>query len=732
MSHRRLWLLLFLILYVLLAFGYSIISPIFETPDEHHHYFTIQAIKSDWKLPVASAKTLARQEAAQPPLYYLLAAILTSPLEGDKASLQMNPYHPYNTHRILPEQNRNLFIHTPIEYWPWQGYVLSVHVIRLFSISLGIGTLLCIYASGRLLWPLQPTIALVATGLIAFLPQFLFIQSAVSNDSLIIFMSAVVLWQLIRIWQKGGSTASLIVLGITIGIAILSKMTGLLLLVYAVGTLVLLAWRNGRWRDSIKNSMLVIMPALLVAGWLFWRNWVLYGDPTATNQFVALAGGQREYTLRQVWNDMDRVWKSLFAYFGWMTIEAPSWVYSVWQGLIWGSFAGFFFSLYQKRDKLIIPFSKPKHGAHVLQQPWFLAVWLASWCLLVIFAWLQFMMQTSADQGRLWFPALLPAALGLAYGLAKLPKGVGIIGGPLLAFITAVYCLFGLIAPTYAAPEVITLAEIPSTAARINVDMGHGLTLLAVDTETKTAVPGDTLYATFYWQASAPPTNSPIINIVGTGRNFVAIANLETLPGSGINPPFTWKPDQVIADRLAIKMDENTVVPARIRLWIELKEGTEKLEFGQIKAVPENNYPIQSSPLAVIGNSIQLSQANLQTTQAQPGETVQVQFQWQVLTPPGKALTAFVHLGSSDAPPLAQTDAPPLNGDFPTEMWEAGDTIDDVFTITLPENIPFGEYPLYTGLYDSVSGTRMPLTVDGESQPNHVFLIGTLQINPVP
>ena len=56
-------------------------------------------------------------------------------------------------------------------------------------------------------------------------------------------------------------------------------------------------------------------------------------DPTAANQFILLAGGERPYTLRQVWHDMDRVWTSLFARFGWMNVRPPVWVWFAWSGI---------------------------------------------------------------------------------------------------------------------------------------------------------------------------------------------------------------------------------------------------------------------------------------------------------------------------------------------------------------------------------------------------------------
>ncbi len=116
----------------------------------------------------------------------------------------------------------------------------------------------------------------------------------------------------------------------------MSKTAGLLLLVYCAGVLGAAAWSEGgarRWARAFVVAALVVFPALLVGGWLLWRNWTLYGDPTAANQFVLMAGGLRPYTLSQVWHDMDRVWFSLFALFGWMNVRPPAWIWVIWSAI---------------------------------------------------------------------------------------------------------------------------------------------------------------------------------------------------------------------------------------------------------------------------------------------------------------------------------------------------------------------------------------------------------------
>ncbi|MBK9054906.1 MAG: hypothetical protein IPL78_29580 [Chloroflexi bacterium] len=50
-----------------------------------------------------------------------------------------------------------------------------------------------------------PTIPLLATALVAFLPQFNFLHASVTNDALITFLSAAALWQLVKVWELVGT-----------------------------------------------------------------------------------------------------------------------------------------------------------------------------------------------------------------------------------------------------------------------------------------------------------------------------------------------------------------------------------------------------------------------------------------------------------------------------------------------------------------------------------------------
>ena len=749
---HRLLLALVLGTYLLLALGYGAVVPLFETPDEHMHYFTAEFIAREGRLPTTGDAGLMAQEAAQPPLYYALASLLVRaiPNAAETPDLWLNPRadpaDPRGENQADPPLNINMFIHGPEESWPWRGYALSAHLIRAMSALWGLGTLLCLYAAGRTVWPDSPDRALLATALVAFLPQFAFIHGAISNDTAITFFSAAAVWQLLRIRndelgipnreapapidhepissKTRPGTRSYLLLGITIGLAMLSKTAGLLLLVYCTAVVAALVWSGGgprRWSQAFSAAALVGLPALLLGGWWLWRNWALYGDPTAANQFILLAGGERPYTLAQVWLDMDRIWTSLFARFGWMNLRPPGWVWVVWNviaglaavGAIWGIVVSI-------RRRQTRHFS----ARALLFQP---AVLLSGWFAVVALAWLQFMLRTPADQGRLFFPALVPLALGAAYGLSRWPRPWVQLAALTLALATSVYSLLVVIPAAYAPPPIVP--AVASEANPLAISFPEGLELLGATLDSPAARPGEWVWLTLYWRARPDISpGEPLAHLELFGRDFHRIGEQTNYHGRGNFPATLWPGGAIIADRMAVRVAEDAIGPIEATLKIKLDEDTDGVDVGTVKIVPAK-WPERVAPVAQLGENIELAAAGLSTSTAAPGDTVEIYLRWQVVAPPGPVLFHhFAHLGDPSRPPLAQADGPVMGGQYPSALWAAGEVFDETVSLVIPAGIPPGEYPINVGLYDYNSGNRLPLVAGGERMAADVLEVGRLVV----
>jgi hypothetical protein len=203
---------------------------------------------------------------------------------------------------------------------------------------------------------------------------------------------------------------------------------------------------------------------------------------------------------------------------------------------------------------------------------------------------------------------------------------------------------------------------------------------------------------------------------------------LQSYHGGGLYPASLWMAGEIVVDPLGVRVDKEVSAPARARVFVRLAEADGTVEIGSIKITPAA-WPAASDEVLARIEGVEVAQAELDRVAAEPGETVEVRLRWQVVEPPGRDLTTFVHLGEPAAPPLATGDSPPLGGDYPTGLWAAGEVIDDAYTLTLPADLAPGRYPVYAGLYDPASGVRATLAVDGQRQPNDALLIGWLTAN---
>ena len=92
---------------------------------------------------------------------------------------------------------------------------------------------------------------------------------------------------------------------------------------------------------------------------------------------------------------------------------------------------------------------------------------------------------------------------------------------------------------------------------------------------------------------------------------------------------------------------------------------------------------------------------------------------WQVTAPLTRELKVSARLYPTgalptEAPPIAQTDAVPVHFAYPTTAWRSGEFITDVYDLTLPPDLPPGDYTPLIILYDPAQGAtevaRLALT----------------------
>jgi hypothetical protein len=143
---------------------------------------------------------------------------------------------------------------------------------------------------------------------------------------------------------------------------------------------------------------------------------------------------------------------------------------------------------------------------------------------------------------------------------------------------------------------------------------------------------------------------------------------------------------------------------------------------------PQTYEPLISPVQATLGEKVQLmgyvleqevethsrevcsSPQLLDTLSLQPGERLYLTLFWQPLADMETDLTVFSHLYDPGGQLWGQKDSQPVGGTYPTSQWRMGETIVDRYEIQLDPQAPAGKYTLAVGMYDLVTGDRLPAT----------------------
>lgn len=717
-TNPAIWLRLCLAAFVALGLLYSVATPIFEAPDESFHFFVIQHIRQTGQLPVQGADedTAYAQEGSQPPLYYLAGALLTSWIDTRDADtfLRRNP----QANLGVPGDpgNKNHFIHTVRETFPWQGTPLAVHLLRLFSIALGAVTMVCAHATARLIAPDRPAVANTAAAFMAFTPQFLFISAAVNNDNAINALAAAAVYLLTRLWRGDRSVRALAALAVVLALATLAKLGGLILLGFAVGAIGYLGVTRHARRWAARAIALVLLAALLIGGWWYVRNYQLYGDVTGLTAMYEVVG-QRALTPGELIAELPGLWYSVWGIFGWFNIALPDGLYVAYSALVLAALlsAGVAVTR-QMRSRRWPPAAEPLTG-------------LTLYVGLVVLGVLRWTSSTHGSQGRLLFPAASAGAILIAYGLVSLARSdrwTPILAG-VMAGIAALIPWTALM-PNYARPQSITLSDIPASVVRLNVDFNNTVRLIGGQLETAVARPGDTVTVVLYWQTLRPPDRAYMVYVHLLGRGLELAGNEDAYHGQGTFPTDLWRGDEIMADRFTVRLRPDAIAPALVRVEVGLRDqmvdqsvavanadGSPHIGLvvvDQLRLVSTTPIDLPSTEARYrLGDAIELSGYDAPQIDRERG-VIRYRLYWHVVDSASVLsddYTVFAHALDAASAPIGQGDSQPFNGDYPTSVWSAGETLVEDRLITLNAGVIPDHITLAIGLYRLSDGARLPV-----------------------
>jgi 4-amino-4-deoxy-L-arabinose transferase-like glycosyltransferase len=742
-THRRI-LYAILTAYVVIGVIYSVTTPLFEASDELWHYPMVKYM-ADYglQLPPQDPANQGpwRQEGSQPPLYYMMSAVLTAGIDTSDMDTvrRLNPHPDIGV--VVPDGNANIVVHRQTaEAFPWRSTALAVHIIRLFSIALGLGTVLITYQLARDIFPEQPLIALGAAALNAFLPMFLFISGSVNNDNLSNLLGNLLTLLIVRLVRtetqpQATPKAALsqwrfyILLGVVTGAGLLAKLNiGFLIPLVALGLLIR-SWRERDWRPLIIGGAISGVLTIAIAGWWYLHNQQLYGDPTGLDMFLQMVGRRAiPANAAQLWSERNSFTQAYWGFFGGVNVPLPDSVY-----LIFNIIGG----LSLISAVIFIPYA-------LLKRQWTIQRWLPAavtiiWPIVTFISYLRWTTETPASQGRLVFGALsaisLWMAVGLIWWLPKRGKALGISVATGFFAVTAILTPFLVIAPAYAIPPEQSPGNNQAVFSEPN---GGEIGLTNKQILTPEVHPEDYVDIQLDWQIVHPTTNDLSIFVHLLTPDGVIIAQRDIYPGRGSLATSDLPAGRAWANPIAISVPQAAYAPMTLDVeigWynlatgerLKLADGQDVMTIGQVNLLPRTDDLSIPNPIRInFDNQIELVGYSLSDLSPKAGDSVDLTLYWRGLKKIEQDYIVFSHIIQPPQTIYAGADGMPVQWTAPTSTWEPGKIIEDTHTLTVNPDTPPGIYELEIGLYLQESDGSFPrlriVTRDGGMADNYVYL----------
>jgi mannosyltransferase len=142
-----------------------------------------------------------------------------------------------------------------------------------------------------------------------------------------------------------------------------------------------------------------------------------------------------------------------------------------------------------------------------------------------------------------------------------------------------------------------------------------------------------------------------------------------------------------------------------------------------VYSVPSVTVPGEIVPVdAVFGDSIRLRGYRIATATPHSGEILQLALEWDTSKDLETRYTVFAQLLDAQQQIVGQNDSEPAGGRQPTDSWIPDQLVTDNRGVLIRPDTPAGMYTLLVGLYDGVTGVRLPVTLDGSPAGDAVSL----------
>ncbi|MEA3340198.1 MAG: hypothetical protein U9R15_09545 [Chloroflexota bacterium] len=255
---------------------------------------------------------------------------------------------------------------------------------------------------------------------------------------------------------------------------------------------------------------------------------------------------------------------------------------------------------------------------------------------------------------------------------------------------------------------------------RLDAPLGP-LLLLGADFDRDAAAPGDPVLLTTFWRAGGAGERRSrgaeeqdiAAHLILQAPDGATVAEYDLPPGAFWHPGDVWRGQRLFYLPAAL---ETAVYTWTLSLFPHPPVPLSHISI----TAPNRTFtppPVDANRSdwieidARLGNVATLLGVTCEPANLQPGTFLTVTLVWRAEAETHTSYNVFLHLTGPDGALAAQSDGVPANWSRPTTGWLPGEFVVDTHTLTLPDDLPAGEYTILAGLY-APGGERIAASDD--------------------
>jgi 4-amino-4-deoxy-L-arabinose transferase-like glycosyltransferase len=226
-----------------------------------------------------------------------------------------------------------------------------------------------------------------------------------------------------------------------------------------------------------------------------------------------------------------------------------------------------------------------------------------------------------------------------------------------------------------------------------------------------TARAGDPIPLVLLWQAGSRATTDVqlLLRLRQGAQHWQRAAGH---PLGGNYAPAGWTPGELVRDTWKVLLPADA--PAgnyQIELVAQTPDGDKVLlDMGPIELLARDHSfdePEPETPQEASLGQVARFLGYALPAAVQPGQELPVTLYWTATGEAERDYVRFVHVLDTDDRIVAQQDGVPGDGEMPLTSWLVGEYLQDDLKITMPPDLPAGQYRLAVGMYDPANGHRL-------------------------